>query len=214
MMGGHGGLNILPQKKWNVYGRENRLRVARDEEAAAGKEREKLEEENRREKEARYRALLEKQRIEPVVIDCVGLTNDSSKEEGHDVGPDVYRVRDHPSHDAENVAATRQRGDPKTQTSDSRFDASFKFAKGMESTPWWVCDKRETNSEEGAKESEKRKSESKRSCLGYVKVKHGSKKSIARERKKQKKEMYEALRRERLEREALERKRMNSMISN
>ena len=55
-MGGHGGLNILPQKRWNgahlfhqsnevfgsclliyvvklaVYGRENRLKVARDEE--------------------------------------------------------------------------------------------------------------------------------------------------------------------------------------
>ena len=25
------GLNILPQKSWNVYGRENRLKVARDE---------------------------------------------------------------------------------------------------------------------------------------------------------------------------------------
>jgi hypothetical protein len=30
-MGGHGGLNILPQKRWNVYGRENRLKVSRDE---------------------------------------------------------------------------------------------------------------------------------------------------------------------------------------
>jgi hypothetical protein len=25
------GLNILPQKSWNVYGRENRLKVSRDE---------------------------------------------------------------------------------------------------------------------------------------------------------------------------------------
>ncbi|KAL4421345.1 hypothetical protein ABPG75_010636 [Micractinium tetrahymenae] len=30
-MGGHGGLNILPQKRWNVYNRDNRLKVARDE---------------------------------------------------------------------------------------------------------------------------------------------------------------------------------------
>ena len=30
-MGGHGGLNILPQKSWNVYGRENRLKVIQDE---------------------------------------------------------------------------------------------------------------------------------------------------------------------------------------
>ena len=27
-MGGHGGLNILPQKSWNVYSAKNRARVA------------------------------------------------------------------------------------------------------------------------------------------------------------------------------------------
>ena len=31
-MGGHGGLNILPQKSWNVYNVKNRARVRRDEE--------------------------------------------------------------------------------------------------------------------------------------------------------------------------------------
>ena len=30
-MGGHGGLNILPQKSWNVYSARNRARVAADE---------------------------------------------------------------------------------------------------------------------------------------------------------------------------------------
>lgn len=34
-MGGHGGLNILPQKSWNVWNRSNRERVARDEAQAA-----------------------------------------------------------------------------------------------------------------------------------------------------------------------------------
>ena len=33
-MGGHGGLNILPQKSWNVYGTKQRARVRRDEENA------------------------------------------------------------------------------------------------------------------------------------------------------------------------------------
>lgn len=30
-MGGHGGLNILPQKKWNVYNWDNRIKVSKDE---------------------------------------------------------------------------------------------------------------------------------------------------------------------------------------
>jgi hypothetical protein len=32
--GGHGGLNILPQKSWNVYNFDNRLVVEQDEVAA------------------------------------------------------------------------------------------------------------------------------------------------------------------------------------
>lgn len=36
-MGGHGGLNILPQKSWNVYGQKQRDRVRRDEEAHAAR---------------------------------------------------------------------------------------------------------------------------------------------------------------------------------
>ncbi len=42
-MGGHGGLNILPQKSWNVYGRENRLKVARDEAQHAEEEKIRME---------------------------------------------------------------------------------------------------------------------------------------------------------------------------
>jgi len=29
-MGGHGGLNILPQKRWNVYNFDNREKVEKD----------------------------------------------------------------------------------------------------------------------------------------------------------------------------------------
>lgn len=59
-MGGHGGLNILPQKKWNVYGRENRLRVARDEAAHAEEQRQIQEKHGAAERD--HRLLLLKQR--------------------------------------------------------------------------------------------------------------------------------------------------------
>ena len=36
-MGGHGGLNILPQKKWNVYNYDNRDIVEKDKKKAAAK---------------------------------------------------------------------------------------------------------------------------------------------------------------------------------
>jgi len=40
-MGGHGGLNILPQKRWNVYNRDNREKVERDKRLAEEKQKEK-----------------------------------------------------------------------------------------------------------------------------------------------------------------------------
>lgn len=56
-MGGHGGLNILPQKKWNVYNYENREKVRQDEEAAAREEQLKQEQSRRRDAEFRLERL-------------------------------------------------------------------------------------------------------------------------------------------------------------
>lgn len=42
-MGGHGGLNILPQKKWNVYNWDNREIVDRDKKLHAEKLRKEYE---------------------------------------------------------------------------------------------------------------------------------------------------------------------------
>ncbi|KAJ8467650.1 hypothetical protein OPV22_030202 [Ensete ventricosum] len=55
-MGGHGGLNILPQKRWNVYNYENREKVRRNEEAAA-REEQLQREQSRRERLRRARGL-------------------------------------------------------------------------------------------------------------------------------------------------------------
>ncbi|EPS62046.1 hypothetical protein M569_12745, partial [Genlisea aurea] len=56
-MGGHGGLNILPQKRWNVYNYDNREKVRRDEEAAAKEEHIKRQESRKRDSELRLEQL-------------------------------------------------------------------------------------------------------------------------------------------------------------
>lgn len=56
-MGGHGGLNILPQKRWNVYNFDNREKVRKDEEAAAKEEQLKREQSRRRDTEFRIEQL-------------------------------------------------------------------------------------------------------------------------------------------------------------
>ncbi|MBA0621575.1 hypothetical protein Godav_007183, partial [Gossypium davidsonii] len=56
-MGGHGGLNILPQKRWNVYNYENREKVRKDEEAAAKEEQLKREQVRKRDAEFRLEQL-------------------------------------------------------------------------------------------------------------------------------------------------------------
>ncbi|KAL5223863.1 hypothetical protein ABZP36_010502 [Zizania latifolia] len=56
-MGGHGGLNILPQKSWNVYNFDNREKVHRDEDEAAREEQLQREAERRRDSDLRLAAL-------------------------------------------------------------------------------------------------------------------------------------------------------------
>ncbi|XAR54958.1 hypothetical protein NMG60_11030310 [Bertholletia excelsa] len=65
-MGGHGGLNILPQKRWNVYNYENREKVRRDEEAAAREEQLKREQACKRDAEFRLERLREARGLAPL----------------------------------------------------------------------------------------------------------------------------------------------------
>jgi hypothetical protein len=56
-MGGHGGLNILPQKSWNVYGQKNRQKVAEDEAERDKKEARVQAQHDKATRELRLRAL-------------------------------------------------------------------------------------------------------------------------------------------------------------
>lgn len=66
-MGGHGGLNILPQKRWNVYNFDNREKVQLDEEAAAKEEQLKREQARKRDAEFRLEQLRTARGLAPVI---------------------------------------------------------------------------------------------------------------------------------------------------
>ncbi|KAK7265920.1 hypothetical protein RJT34_33545 [Clitoria ternatea] len=66
-MGGHGGLNILPQKRWNVYNYENREKVRRDEEEAAKEEQLKREQVRKRDAEFRLERLRTARGLAPLI---------------------------------------------------------------------------------------------------------------------------------------------------
>ncbi|XP_061341088.1 uncharacterized protein LOC133287474 [Gastrolobium bilobum] len=66
-MGGHGGLNILPQKRWNVYNFDNREKVRRDEEEAAREEQLKREQARKRDTEFRLERLRVARGLAPLI---------------------------------------------------------------------------------------------------------------------------------------------------
>ncbi|XP_058224790.1 uncharacterized protein LOC131333957 [Rhododendron vialii] len=66
-MGGHGGLNILPQKRWNVYNFDNREKVRKDEEEAAKEEQLKREQSRKRDTEFRIEQLRQARGLAPLV---------------------------------------------------------------------------------------------------------------------------------------------------
>nr|XP_029144594.1 uncharacterized protein C5E4.10c-like [Arachis hypogaea] len=66
-MGGHGGLNILPQKRWNVYNYKNREKVRRDEEQATRNEQIKCDEVRKRDVELCLEHLCTAKGLAPLV---------------------------------------------------------------------------------------------------------------------------------------------------
>lgn len=86
-MGGHGGLNILPQKKWNVYNYENREKVRLDEEAAAKEEQLKREQARKRDAEFRLEQLRTARGLAPVIEAAEPNVAEPNDAEPNDVEP-------------------------------------------------------------------------------------------------------------------------------
>eukprot|EP01025_Chloroclados_australasicus_P007993 TRINITY_DN12731_c0_g1_i2.p1 TRINITY_DN12731_c0_g1~~TRINITY_DN12731_c0_g1_i2.p1 ORF type:complete len:233 (-),score=31.08 TRINITY_DN12731_c0_g1_i2:146-844(-) len=132
-MGGHGGLNILPQKSWNVYGQRNRLRVAEDEAEQARKDAEQQRKRHKRDNEARLKDLRRAQGQD------VEARQDVDQGQHVNFWADFEEEGHNPEALEEAKADARKRGNAKTQTSDARFDASFEVMHGLKGpAPWYA----------------------------------------------------------------------------
>jgi len=119
-MGGHGGLNILPQKRWNVYGQKNRLKVHEDEAQAAEEEKAKEAKKERAEREFRTNVL--RKRSQPDHGERLQHINLFEEEERNQQNAEVKRERE---------MEDRKRGRKSDRTSDARFDQRFAFIHGL-----------------------------------------------------------------------------------
>ncbi|CAD7695985.1 unnamed protein product [Ostreobium quekettii] len=211
-MGGHGGLNILPQKSWNVYGRKNRLKVLEAEEKERREERKRRGKRKAADNEFRRNALLKK------------AAGSAVEEPSHDVThinlfEGIEHKRRHPQTEQDELQAERKRGRKEDRTSDARFDERFRLGYGLVGKePWYIkrgplpSQQPSTNElEKGrpqrtmieAKDSKSRK---------HRKHRVVKEASLAMMQPCQKKSIEE-LRAERVERERVERQRASNLLS-
>eukprot|EP00892_Ulva_mutabilis_P010625 jgi/Ulvmu1/7935/UM004_0168.1 len=136
-MGGHGGLNILPQKSWNVYGQKNRQKVAEDEAAEREKQEKDREQQTKGDRVARVNALRKQGPAQEGSI----VNKEPTEENLRHINfwSQHEAASRNPEAEAEKAAQLRKRGDPKTQTSDARFDERFAVLHGQTGpAPWYA----------------------------------------------------------------------------
>ena len=241
-MGGHGGLNIIPKKSWNVYGRDNRERVKRDEAEAEERRREKEKEKVQEERDARWQKLSKQQQRK-------GADEGGEREEGH---VNLFEREEREERRTRYSQANQAAG---KECRRQQLDESHRFARtcqggGETSKPWYARAgtsleqqqgkpslslparlRREREEVEVARQQKRGvaapvdfkvgdETLEKRGIRVYDSLEETSGKTHRRRKKKRKKsksstpkpKSIEELRSERLERERLERKRCASLF--
>ncbi|OWM86445.1 leukocyte receptor cluster member 1 [Punica granatum] len=204
-MGGHGGLNILPQKRWNVYNYENREKVRRDEEAAAKEEQLKREQARKRDAEFRLEQLRTARGLAPLEQPSGPLETD--KNPGHInlfEGIRIFdpvKVSDHDSgegRDGSKRKKMKKEEAPRTVTAeDEKYRLGYGLVGKGVKLPWYL-EKRGDDDEQ----------------VERAEVEGPSSGSMSKDegRKKSGKKTLEELREERLKREKKEKERVRELM--
>ncbi|KAJ8751390.1 hypothetical protein K2173_016590 [Erythroxylum novogranatense] len=200
-MGGHGGLNILPQKSWNVYNYENREKVRRDEEAADREEQLKREQARKRDAEYRLQQLRTARGLAPLNKPTEPETerDDSEPKTNHINLFEGIKIFD-PIKESENEKDGSQKKKQKKKKEEVRVvtaeDEKYRLGYGVAGKgvklPWYL-EKRSRNSSDGVDEDE-----------GLLKEEKGKKGGV--------KKTMEELREERLKREKREKERERELL--
>ncbi|KAJ4955894.1 hypothetical protein NE237_012677 [Protea cynaroides] len=199
-MGGHGGLNILPQKRWNVYNYENREKVRQDEEAAAREEQLKQEQARKRDAEFRLERMRQNRGL-PSATEAGAPVSSEQKSshinlfEGLKIFPSLGGIEEEKDVEKDSVKRKKAKKEvtaPKViLPEDEKYRLGYGVAGKGVKKPWYLL----RPSDDGKPESDGVPSGS---------GKHESKKSG--------KKTLEELREERLNREKREKKRERALV--
>lgn len=229
-------LIITSKKSYNPYGKAQRLRVARDEAAAAENE----------EKDAARRAMADAERARIPLVRRAAERGDASaaaalKDEEslrrlfEGVGDgDRGNEAEEEEEEGEKGAArrrreeARRRGKEETRTSDARFDQQFALGGGerVKEAPWYAKKKRDREEEEEGSPRRSSSSSRSRSRSRSPKKKRSSKKEKNKKEKKERKKsskkkekspssssLLDSLRAERMAREEAEAARAAQVVA-
>eukprot|EP00268_Persea_americana_P040510 TRINITY_DN40252_c0_g1_i1.p1 TRINITY_DN40252_c0_g1~~TRINITY_DN40252_c0_g1_i1.p1 ORF type:complete len:224 (-),score=64.80 TRINITY_DN40252_c0_g1_i1:427-1098(-) len=210
-MGGHGGLNILPQKRWNVYNYENREKVRRDEEAAAKEEQLKQDQSRKRDAELRLETLRQARGIHvprpqspSPSPDPNSNSNSNSKHinlfEGLKIFPFSGRPEDDVQEDGPKKQKRQRRNDAPTAAApkvvlpeDDKYRLGYGVAGKGVKAPWYLSRPLASEDGNGGSATAPQQAESSRKASG--------------------KKTLEELREERMKREKQEKERERALFS-
>ncbi|CAN1333507.1 hypothetical protein LINPERPRIM_LOCUS36065 [Linum perenne] len=205
-MGGHGGLNILPQKRWNVYREDNKAKVRKDEEAAAKEEQLKREQSRKRDTEFRLEQLRSARGLAPIIKPAAAPSSESEerKDDGRHINlfegikifdPGGKKEKEGGGEKDRKRKRLKKEEEVRVVTAeDEKFRLGYGLAGKGVKTPWYLEKKSDKVGKDDGQDWRRGHEEGRKSV-------------------EKKKKTVEELREERLKREKLEKERQRAVLA-